>query len=212
MKTCMILLSLLFSFSLRSQIVITNLSLTDTTQNIFYIGVDNVVKISGKEYKPLNQSVVITGGGATMTGLMGDHIIKVQKETDECSMWIYENRKRIFEKKFICRTIGDVIVRYGGLNDSIATVNQILANPFLFIDIPGSYYKHNYHITSFTAIFISHDLDSLRTFSVGNLLTDDQKELIKKLNSGDKIFFDQIYALSPDDRRRKLKPFIIIVK
>ena len=203
---------LLFSLDSKSQITISNHSLTDTTQNIFYIGIDNLIKISGEQYNISERSMTITGGGATISGVGRTYIIKVQKETDDCRITIYVNRKRIFEKKFICRKIGDIVVKCGGLNDSIATVNQVLANPFLFIDIPGSYYKHNYSIGSFNSVFISHDFDSLRTFSVGNLLSDEQKELTKKLNSGDKIFFDQVYALSPDSIRRKMKSFLITIK
>ena len=67
-------------------------------------------------------------------------------------------------------------------------------------------------ITNFTAVFISQELDSLNTYAVGNLLTSEQKELIKKLKTGDKTLFDQIYALGPDSRRRKLSPFTITIK
>jgi hypothetical protein len=63
-----------------------------------------------------------------------------------------------------------------------------------------------------TATFISQELDSLKTYSDGNMLSTELKESIKKLRTGDKIFFDQLYALGPDSRRRKLKSFTIIIK
>ena len=74
-----------------------------------------------------------------------------------------ENRKLIFKKNFFCREMGDLVLRYGGLKDSIATISQLLANPFLYLGIPGSYYKHNLNITSFTATFIGNKFDSLKT-------------------------------------------------
>ena len=208
----MIALFLLFTFCIKAQLSISNLSLTDTSQNIFYIGVDNRIRISGERYSPLNQSLSITGGGATIAGLMGNYIIRVQNETDNCQIWIKENAKTVFKQSFFVRKVGDVVVRYGGLKDSTATVNQLLANPFLYIDIPGSYYKHNYLITSFSAIFIFRDLDSMQTLASGNLLTTEQIELIKKLIAGNKILFDQIYAVSPDGQRRKLKPFTLTIQ
>ena len=212
MRSSIITILLLSSLLIKAQITITNHSLTDTSQNIFYIGVDNLIKISGKQYKPLEQSLVIKGGGASMGGVGGTYIVKVQKETDDCSMWVNGNGKTIFKKDFRVRVVGDIVVRYGGLKDSIATINQLLTNPFLFIEIPESYYKHNFQITSFTATFISQELDSLKTYLVGNMLSTEQKELIKKLRTGDKIFFDQIYALGPDSRRRKLKSFTITIR
>ena len=132
-RSAIIIFLLIISSSLRSQIIISNVSLTDTTQNIFYIGVENVLKISGKEYRPLSQSVAIKGGDVELIPRgIGTYILKVQKETDSCQMWIGTNKKIIFKKNFICRKVGDIVVRYGGLNDPIATVNQLLANPFLF--------------------------------------------------------------------------------
>ena len=212
-RTTFILFLSLSSFFAFSQVNISNYSLTDSSQNIFYVGVDNLIKISGNQYDYLKQSVSIKGGGAKLIpGGIGTFIVKVQTETDDCRIWINENGKVIFKKDFIVRTVRDIVVRYGGLKDSIATINQLLANPFLFIDIPESYYKHNFQVTSFTATFINQGLDSLKTYSVGNLLTTEQKELIKKLKTGDKIFFDQLYALGPDSRKRKLKSFTITIK
>jgi len=119
----------------------------------------------------------------------------------------------IFKQNFRCKKINsDITPKYAGIKDSVASVNQLLANPFLYVDLPGCYYKSNFYITSFTATFIGGDLDSLKTYAVGNLLTNEQKELIKKLNTGNKIYFDQIYSLSPDSRRRKLKSFTITIK
>ena len=213
MRLSIIVLFLLSAMCIKAQLSISNLSLTDTSQHIFYIGVDNIIKISGKQYNPVkHQTAIIGGGGTLLKKGKGVYIVKVQNETDHCQIWISENKKSVFRQNYIVRKVGDIVVSYGGLKDSTATVSQLLANPFLYIDIPGSFYKHNYSITSFSAIFINRDADSVRASAVGNLLTTEQKELIKKLLPGNKILFDQIYAISPDGRRRKLQPFIITVK
>ena len=203
---------LLLFVGLKSQIVISNLSLTDTTQNIFYIGVDNIIKISGKQFNPLRQSILIQGGGAAMNGVSRTYNIRVQNETDSCQICIYENKKLIFKKNFICRRVGDVIVKYGGVKDSITSISQLLANPFIYIDIPGSYYKHGIYITSFTVTFIGNGYDSLQTSGVENTLTTEQIEIIKKLTRGNRIYFDNIYGFSRDSRKRKLTPFTIKIK
>jgi hypothetical protein len=66
LKTTFILFISLSSFFAFSQVNIINHSLTDTSQNIFYVGVDNLIKISGKQYDYLKQSVSIKGGGAEL--------------------------------------------------------------------------------------------------------------------------------------------------
>ena len=206
---------------LKAQVTICNLSLTDTTQNIFYVGVDNLVKISGNQFHYLKQSVAIWGGGAVITPRgPGLYIIKVEKETDSCKMWVGTHKKIIFKKNFICRKIGDFVLRYGGIKDSImtynrpvkATIDQLLVNSFLYIDFPGSYYKHNYQISSFATLMLSDKADSLSIPGDGNMLSSKQKEMIKKLQPGDAIVFENIYCLGSDSRRRKLTPFIIEIK
>lgn len=204
---------LLFPIFLNAQITISNLSLTDTTQNIFYIGIDNTIKISGKQYDPANQKHVIMGGGGTLQKKeKGVYIVRVQEETDDCKIWITLNNRPVSKHHFRVRKIGDYVVRYSGLKDSIATINQLLINPFIYVDIPGSYYKHNINITSFSATFIIHSVDSLETLSTSNRLTAEQIETIKKLIPGNKIYFNNIYAVSPDGRRRRLTSFTITIK
>lgn len=212
LRITLILFLSLSTFFAFSQVNIINHSLTDTSQNIFYVGVDNLIKISGKQYDYRKQSVSIKGGGAELIPRgIGIFIVKVQTETDVCRMWINENGKSIFKKDFICRKVGDIVHNYGGSIDSVATIDQLLANPFLYIGIPGSYYKQTFSITSFSAIFMNKDSDST-TSATGNLITAKQKELIKKLLPGDLIVFERIYCIGPDSRRRLLTPIIIYIK
>ena len=100
----------------------------------------------------------------------------------------------------------------GVIKDSVASINEILINPFLRLFRENCFYKKQFMITSFRATFIGYDLDSLNTNAPGNLLTQEQIDQIKKLRRGDKIFFNEIYAVGPDSRRRKLTPFIIIIE
>ena len=206
-------LFVLSAMCIKAQVSISNLSLTDTSQNIFYIGVENVIKISGKQYDPAIHKLAIMGGGGTLLKKeKGVYIVRVQDETHDCNISIRVNNKGVSKHHFRVRKIGDIVARYGGLKDSTATVNYLLANPFIYVDIPGSYYKHNINITSFSATFIGGDFDSLVTVSTGTRLTTQQIEIIKKLKSGNKIYFNNIYAVGPDSRRRKLSPFTIIIK
>ena len=59
---------------------------------------------------------------------------------------------------------------------------------------------------------LSDKTDSLSVPGDRNMLSSKQKEMIKKLQPGDAIVFEDIYCLGPDKRRRKLTPFIIEIK
>ena len=214
MRLSIILLFLLSAMCINAQLSISNLSLTDTSQNIFYIGAVNIIKISGKQYDPVKHHTVIMGGGGTLLKKgKGVYIVRVRDETDDCKIWITENNKPVSKHNFRVRKIGNVVHNYGGSIDSTATIDELLSTPFLYIGIPGSYYKHNFTITSFSAVFMTKDSDSItNTTATGNLLTTEQKELIKKLSSGDLIVFERIYCVGPDNRRRLRTPIVINIK
>lgn len=104
-----ILLSPVF---LNAQISIINRSLTDTTQNIFYLGVDNIITISGKQYDPVKQHTVIMGGGGTLHKMeKGVYAVRVQEETDNCQVWITENNKPVFKQIIIAEKSKEMQLR-----------------------------------------------------------------------------------------------------
>ena len=214
MRLPIIVLFLLSATCIKAQLSIFNLSLTDSTQNIFYIGVDNIIKISGKQYDPVKHHTRIIGGGGTLLKkAKGVYIVKVQNETDHCQVWLSENNKSVFKQNYVVRKVGNIVHNYGGSIDSTATIDQLLATPFLFIGIPNSYFKHDFTITSFSAVFMKKDSDSTTTITAsGNLITSEQKEIIKKLSPGDSIVFEKIYCVGPDNRRRLRTPIIIKIK
>jgi len=205
-----------FSSTLRSQIVISNLSLTDTTQNIFYIGVENIIHVTGKGYDPLKGKFAVSGGGCTSKNLgNGNYIYKCEIETDDCTLWYSENGKLVYKQNFRCRKIvTDPVARLAGVRDSLATVEEITSNPFLIVEMPNTLYKHGCRITAFTftmdgaSFEEKNEVDSV----VGHIIPAHVINKIKKLRKGYVIAFDQLRCLCNDSRTRKLKPFRITIK
>ena len=205
-----------FSSTLRSQIVISNLSLTDTTQNIFYIGVENIIHVTGKGYDPLKGKFAVSGGGCTSKNLgNGNYIYKGEIETDDCTLWYSENGKLVYKQNFRCRKIvTDPVARLAGVRDSLATVEEITSNPFLIVEMPNTLYKHGCRITAFTftmdgaSFEEKNEVDSV----VGHIIPAHVINKIKKLRKGYVMAFDQLRCLCNDSRARKLKPFRITIK
>lgn len=197
------------------QFTISKLSLTDTTQNIFYIGVDNLIKISGKQYDPTKQHIVIMGGGGTLHKKeTGVYIVRVQEETDNCHIWITENKKPVFKQNYRCRKIeGDPIARLTGVKDSFATIEQIVTSPTVVVEIPGTFYKHQCKVISFALSMDCQIFEDMWHEEItGHIIPEGAISRIKKVRKDSGIFFDNIYAVSADGRRRKLKPFRITIK
>ncbi len=200
----------ILSITGNSQINIINESLTDSSKNIFYIGVDNRVRITGF---PDNCRLAITGGGGTLQTSGNDHqyIVRVSTPIDDCQLILLKGTKNIFRKSYLIRTIGDPVATLSGIKDTTVNRNRILFNPFLSIVIPNCYVQLNYQVISFTATFINGS-DSILTIANGNLLSKEQVSLVKEVDAVSKIYFDNIRAYRPDGRTRKIPPFWIKIQ
>jgi len=192
-----------------SQVNIINRSLTDSSLNIAYLGLDNAIELTGYK-KSVKLIFLITNG--TMTDIGQNRYVLRPKNEGECIISFHNQGNKIISKLFRIDTLGDMKIRLAGVQDSVASIHQILANPFLISEIPKSYYKSPVYITSFIATFIGEKFDSVRTNAMGNLFTQEQIDIIKQLRQRDKILFQDVYFFWPDGRRRKYPPFVIAIK
>ena len=203
------ILVFLSPFSIFAQVNIINRSLTDTSLAYAYVGVDNAIELTG--YK-VNNSILISITRGTIMNLGQNRYVLRISIPGECVLTFTDKGKVIAKRTFKVDELAEPRIRLAGVRDSVASVNQILVNPFLIIEIPGSYLKHRLVVTRFMATFVGQNFDSLETFAAGNIFTQEQINIIKQLHSGDRIFFSDIYFLGPDSRRRKFPPFTIIIK
>ena len=203
---------LLIPIFLAAQVNFVNRSLTDSSLKIIYSGVGNIIEVknytftrttrigvSNGEILPLdkNKIKIIPKSG------FGECLISVENlHTDS------EEYSQVFR---IDTFTSQLKIRLAGVKDSVATIHQILANPFLISEIPGSYYKNPVHIPNFTGIFIGANFDSVRTNAIEQILTKEQVNLVNLLCRGDKILFE-VYYFWPDGRRRRYVPFTITIK
>ena len=191
------------------QVNIINESLTDSSMNIFYIGADNKIRITGITD---NYNITISGGGGILHKAgKGQYFVWVLAPTDLCELVLLKGTRKILQKNYKVRTMADQIATLSGIKDTTVSRNRILLNPFLSIVIPNCYYQHNVRVVSFTAAFI-YENDSIPTTAIDNLLSQEQLRLVKEAVAGSKIYFDNIRVLGPSDRTRKLSPFWIKIE
>jgi hypothetical protein len=194
----------------KGQINIINQSLTDSTLNILYIGVDNRIKVTG--YND-SYNLTITGGGGSLykTG-KNEYIVHSSTPTMLCELVILKGTKHIFRKSYEVRTISTPIATTCGLKDTTVKAGDLLVNPFVSVFTPGCYLRLNYRIISFHATFIQ-DTDSTITISKSNMFSTEQIQMIKILKPGDKIYFDDLRYIGPNDARNLPPlPFWIKIK
>jgi len=204
------LLVLLFPFTVFSQVNSVNHSLIDSSLNIAYLGVDNSIEIIG--YKGSNKlSYSTTNGTITSLG-QNQYVLRPAKE-GECIISFQSKGQKIASKIFRIDTLTNLIARLAGVRDSFATVQQIITNSFLIIEVPKSFYKARCIVRSFLLTMDGAGFEDTDPYEiVGNIIPEFVIKRIKNLKKGDQMWFEQIIMNCADCRARKLPPFKIIIR
>jgi hypothetical protein len=132
-----------------SQIKISNLSLTDTSLPIAYIGVDNILSISGLgKGEKISLSSMYTSSRLTNNGVNKFIYSPSLKENND-TVYIWKDDIIIGNQHFKIKKLNEPQVSLGNLRDNFITISKILENPNLNIFIPDNYFKYKMHIISF---------------------------------------------------------------
>ena len=189
-----------------------NRSLTDSSLNFLYIGEDNVIELKGAKNVADYNVVVKKAGSRIFHDRDNLYFIWVERPDDTCILEVFnKGGKKILERTYSVKTILPLRVVIAGKRDTTAIIGRLLANPFLSIVSPGCFFRLQYRVIKFTAIFI-HDTDSIYTYTVDHLLSPEQIGIIKTLKPGDKIYFDDIYGLGPNSRTQHFSSFWIKIE
>ena len=194
-----------------SQVTIINRSLTDSSLNIAYIGVENTIELVGLKSNSAKLSSTTTNGTISDIG-QGHYILRPEK-AGECIISFRSNGKNIGIKTYKIDTLTGLKVRLAGVRDSFATVQEITTNPFLIIEAPKSFYKVRCFVRSFILSMDEKGFEDSNPYEiVGHIIPSSVLKRIKELRKGDWMWFDKIYMNCADCRTRKLPPFKIIIK
>ena len=199
-----------FSYSASAQLTVFNNSLIDSTKPILYEGVENRLEFKGRKLTAYDV-VIFKGQGCYITKIDENKYIARGIADSSCIVAVTRRGRTVLEKEYRVNKLKQFTTTVGGSTDSILTVNFIKANPFLKILIPYSYLKYDVHVIRFHATFHTQR-DSLNTNTVGHMLTDKQLDVITRLQHGDLIIFDEIYAVGTSSRVYKMPNFIITIK
>ena len=170
-----------------------------------------MIKIVGSDYTK-NSNLLISSGRLTSLD-SNKYLIIVQEEAKPVILTFLKGANIVLSDTFHVKIVPIPIPRLANLKDTFGTVNQIVLNPFLTIVLPGCNLKNNFSIISFRTSLIKIEGETTTLGLVaGHVLPADQIEAIKLLRPGDKIMFDDIRVIGPDDRTRKLGSLIITIK
>jgi gliding motility-associated protein GldM len=182
-----------------------------TKMNVLYIGVDNPVSIAASGgAEQLNPT--ISQGSLTKTG-PGQYIARVNSITDNCTISVNVAGKLAGQQVFRVRTIPDPVATIGGN----ASGDNIAAGAFKAQSGVGAYIKDfpfelNYRVTSFSVAADTDDGDIAEAQCQGNTWSGQARAIINRVHAGQTVTIDNIRAIGPDGRTRKLPSLVYYIK
>jgi hypothetical protein len=202
-------------FVVSAQVDIKNNKLTDPNIKILYIGIDNVIEVTGltnfdklelhsstgqvtqNEWNKTPNTFLVTTGYSNFDTLR-----------------LYQNKVLILSRIYEIKSINKPIPQLGNILDSVATIKQILKNPKLNIIIPECLFNPHFYATKFNLTLLNANGDTLIPFdrTEGSHLTKTQIRAIQKLRMGDKISFTRISITCPNCSNLILKPYTIYIE
>ncbi len=197
-----------YPFRNEYQVVAPTYAVAADKMNVFYIGLDNPVTITGTG-KTISATISGAGGRLIGTG-NGTYNVKVTKRGD-ARITVSADGKTMGTKKFRCLPVPDPYAVVGGKKAGMISKSSLLAQKYVKAKLENFVYDVKFTVTEFTvSATISGFTQEIR--ASGGTITGQQKGLIKDLKRGDKVYFEKIKARAPDGSIRSLGSVIFKIK
>jgi gliding motility-associated protein GldM len=191
-----------------------NASIALDKMNVLYIGVDNPVTVAASGGGDDRVTIAVSGGGGSAQKAgAGKYNVRVNSVTDDCKITVTVDGKVAGVSQFRVRTIPDPIATVGGYPSG----ENVPAGAFKAQAGVGAYIKDfpfdlKYSVTQFTLSADTDDGDVDEAPCTGNTWSPKALSLIRNLKPGKLVTIDNIRAMGPDGRSRKLPSLVYYIK
>ena len=191
-----------------------NASIALDKMNVLYIGVPNPITVAASGGGDDRIQVAINGGGGRLEKVgPGKYNAFVGSVTDKCTITVSVDGKAAGASEFRVRTIPDPVATVGGY----ASGENVPAGAFKAQGGVGAYIKDfpfelQYRVASFTLTADTDDGDIIEAACTGNTWSGQAQQIIKSLKAGKLVTIDNIRAIGPDGRNRKLPSLVYYIK
>ena len=179
--------------------------------NVLFIGVDNPVTISGSgSVDQIKAS--ISGGGGVLNGSGAHRTIRVTQETDDCFISVVTPDGKTTRMQFRVRSIPDPSPLVGTFKSGNIPTAVIKSQVGVRAIVENFYYKTQFNVVSFRMTADGPGFEDIVEVNNSGAEWNEAKGIIAKCKPGCFITIEDIYAVGPDGRRRRLTPLIYNLK
>jgi gliding motility-associated protein GldM len=190
-------------------------TVSPTKMNVFYIGVDNPVDITVSGVSAANVIPSVTGG--SISGSAGHYIVKPNGAPGSKAMVNVSAKmpdgttKAMGKMEFRVKRVPDPVAKYIGSKGGPMTLGQAKVGAGINCELENFDFDLKFVITSFSmGANIGGEYKGADCTGPG--FNSNAKDILARLKTGSKVFFDNIKAKGPDGTSRTLAPFFITCK
>lgn len=191
-----------------------NASIALDEMNVLYIGWDNKVTIAASGGGDDKVQASITGGGGSLVKVgNGKYIAKVNSVTDDCRITVSVDGKLMGASDFRVRTIPDPVATVGGvMSNENMPAGQFKAQTGVGAFIKDFPLNIKYSVVSFTLTADNADGYIDEAPCTGNIWSPKALSIIRGLAPGRTVSIENIRAIGPDGRTRKIPGLTYYIK
>jgi len=179
--------------------------------NVLFIGVDNPVTISGSG--SVDQiKAFINGGGGSLNGNGAHRTVRVTQETDDCAISVTTPDGKTTKVPFRVRSIPDPTPMVGTYKSGNIPTAVIKSQVGVRAIVENFYYKTQFNVTGYRMTADGPGFEDIIEVNNTGAEWNEAKGIIAKCKPGCFITIEDINAVGPDGRRRKLTPLIFNLK
>ncbi|MBS1620078.1 MAG: gliding motility protein GldM [Bacteroidetes bacterium] len=180
--------------------------------NVLFIGVDNPITISGSGSVEQLQ-VSASGGGAVISGSGARRTVRVNQITDDCVISIRTPDGKLTPVRFRVRSIPDPTPYVGSNESGDVTAAAFKSQAGVRAYVKDFYYETQFNVVSFRIVGDGAGFDEgVEEKNNTGAAWNEARSIINKARQGSYIYIDDIRAVGPDGRTRKLTPLIFNLK
>jgi len=179
--------------------------------NVLFIGVDNPVTISGSGSVQQIQAS-ISGGGGVLSGTGAKRTVRVTQETDECYIIVTTPDGKTTRVPFRVRSIPDPTPMIGTYESGDIPATYFKSQAGVRALLKDFYYKTQFNVTSFKITFDGAGFDDFIQKNNTGATWNECAQFVNRCRAGSFVSIEDIRAVGPDGRTRKLSPLIFSLR
>ena len=197
-----------YPFKHEYEVAKPSMSVSATKMNVFYSGLDNPVSISVPGISANNIKVSITNG-SIQPGPDGNYIVRPEKIGEKAIITVKAeidgSLKEIGSMPFRVKKVPDPIASVANKTDGVISRNELEAQQGVLAKIPEFDFEMNFTVTSFV-VSTSRAGFIVDKPTKGNRFSPEQRDLMKGLSPGSRLYIESIIVKGDDGTTRNLPP------